>query len=91
MGFEYSFRCKKCRKEYSARLDDGDSYPPLCTETMENAKKGKYGKEWQEIILTEKDAKINDKIDLYRCRSCGYWKTNMNLSLYRIQRKPNMS
>ena len=54
MGDGYDFVCKKCKKEYSVMHGIGMMYPTIYQETIEDAKNGKYGSEWQELISSSK-------------------------------------
>ena len=49
MGDGYDFVCKKCKKKYSVMHGFGMMYPTIYQETIEDAKNGKYGSEWQEL------------------------------------------
>ncbi len=83
MGDGYDFVCKKCKKEYSVMHGIGMMYPTIYQETIEDAKNGKYGSEWQELISSSKYIAINAEREVYICSSCGKWKTELDLSLYR--------
>ena len=71
MGDGYDFVCKKCKKEYSVMHGIGMMYPTIYQETIEDAKNGKYGSEWQELISSSKYIAINAEREVYICSSCG--------------------
>ena len=61
----------------------GMMYSEVYREAIEDAKNGKYGEEWQQIINSGKYIAINAEREIYVCASCGHWKSDLNLSLYR--------
>lgn len=83
MGSGYDFKCKKCQKEYSVMFGIGMLYPDVYQETVADIKNGKYGLEWQQLMNAEEYVAVNAEIEVYICRECKHWKTDLNLSLYR--------
>lgn len=83
MGSGFGFKCKKCKKKYYAMPGIGMMYPQVYQEAMEDAQNGKFGAEWKEIISSGKYIAINAEREIYVCASCGHWKSDLNLSLYR--------
>ena len=83
MGHGYGFICEKCGYEYRATTGAGMLFPIVYEETVEDIKKGKYGKERQRIMLKEPYAAVAAEEELYICSNCGNWKVAQNLSIYR--------
>ncbi len=82
MGFGYSFRCRKCHKEYSAYLDSGMMYPLEYDRILKEIQAGKYGAKMQEISNTVPGIAVDAESAVFFCDGCKRWKSEPVLSLY---------
>lgn len=83
MGSGYSFKCKKCRHEYSIHLGIGMMFPNVYRSCLSDIKEGKYGEEWKKLALSEEYIAVDASRYLYICDSCGNWDLTYSLSLYK--------
>lgn len=87
MGGGFFLECKKCG--YSARIFTG--YGMLFVHEYEKVvkeiKQGKHGKELQEFFKNNKNAVVNNDVDLYQCRSCKKLHTQHNMDAYLFESK----
>ena len=82
MGRGKSYKCSKCGKEYSASWGCGYMFPLEYEELIKAIKKGKYGEEWKEVLLSDEYTVVDAETHVYLCRSCNHWTTAPGLSLY---------
>lgn len=82
MGSGYSFKCKKCGREYDVLVGIGFRFPTEYQNCIKAIKRGKYGLEWKTLFLKTPNAVVDAEEYLYVCNSCGYWKIEKSLSLY---------
>ena len=83
MGIGLNFKCQKCGKEYRVMRGVGMMFPLTYERTMEAIKEGRYGEQWKQIVTETSYAAVNAEKEVYLCSSCGSWRTERNLSLYR--------
>ncbi len=82
MGIGYSFRCRKCHKEYSAYLGSGMMYPREHDRIMKDIQAGKYGTKIQELSKTVPGIAADAETAVFFCDGCRRWKSEPVLSLY---------
>lgn len=83
MGYGIQFECEKCGKAYRIKLGVGMGFPNVYRRTIEDVKEGVYGEQWKKIATETAYAAVDATKEIYICSSCGHWKEELNLSLYR--------
>ena len=82
MGRGILFKCKNCKKRYSVQFGTGMLFSEVYKETVDAIDKGKYGKEWQQLLRDTPNVIVDVKLELYICDKCRNWNCEENLSLY---------
>ena len=82
MGSGMEYRCRSCGNTYYACFGIGMFFPEEYAKVLKKIKKGKYGKELQEIALNTPHVAVDAETYLYECRKCGNWRIEEGLSLY---------
>ena len=83
MGKGYLFKCKKCGEEYNVMTGIGFLFYEDYKRVAEDIKKGKYGEKWQKIMKDTSHIVVDAESYIYICDSCGNWRTEPDLSLYK--------
>lgn len=82
MGQGVMYKCSKCHKSYNANWGVGFLFPQVYEKMMKDIKNGKYGAEWQKIVLSDETIAADAEEYIYVCRKCGNWGIEPGLSLY---------
>ena len=82
MGSGIHFICNDCGRVYECSTGIGFAFPKQYKKLLDSVKKGKYGKEWKELVLNTRNIAIDAKTRLFICDKCSKWKTEEGLSLY---------
>ncbi len=82
MGSGFVLRCKKCGYKKELYLGVGFRFPQIYQETIESARKGKYGKIVQMFLEEHPDGVLNCDRVLLQCPDCNYLETGLDLSMY---------
>lgn len=80
MGVGINIGCKCDKKE--CMLGVGMMFPSVYTDTIMNARNGKFGKTTQEIMQQNKYAVMDVGYVLFYCDKCGYIKSDDPLDIY---------
>ncbi len=85
MGMTIKFSC--CRCGYEKKMDLGvgmfTDIDRLFNGIVDNVRDGRYGEEWKEEIQRDPSLVVNVSDEIYICPTCGFFKTGLNLSLYK--------
>ena len=82
MGSGIGLKCSKCHKGYTIITGGGMMFPSVYRELLDDIKKGRYGKEWQDIAQKTPHVAVDAEDYVYSCNKCGAWKIEKGLSLY---------
>ncbi len=82
MGDGRIFRCEKCNGEFAVATGSGMAFPGEYEEIVKKIKKGKYGEEYKELMLSRNDIVVNLDRCLYVCDKCKNWYVNNCFDFY---------
>lgn len=82
MGIGLGYTCSKCGNRYVVLNEYGMLFPSYYEKLLKAIKKGKYGKEWKELSLSEEYVAVDGISKLYVCKKCKHWQVEPGLSLY---------
>ena len=85
MGETIKFTCSHCGHEERISMGVGMHWDleKIFNGIVDNVKKGKYGEEWKKELKKDPSIVVNISDEIYICLTCGYFTTDLNLSLYK--------
>ncbi len=70
MGTGYKFECSKCNYKIGVNLGVGFSFKKENEAIVNYVKRGRCGKEWQEVNINNPGAAVNADREIYQCPKC---------------------
>lgn len=89
MGETIKFTCSRCGHKEEMVMGVGMYWDikRIFSEIAANARNGKYGEEWKKELKKDPSLTVNVSDEIYICPACGWFKADLNLSLYKPTKK----
>lgn len=85
MGLGYTFKCGACGYEKNVFLGFGMGYQRQYDNLVTDIRGGLYGAELQRLLTDYPALEVDSPNRLYVCDTCGTWKIEPALDLYRVK------